>query len=139
MGKKKRTQQRTKPRAPAVAVVVDTSAAPVAAAKRGAVPPPRDPAFWFGFEVSWAKLVTARVVLFGLLALDAILAVRRAPRYGANDFNVANLGFLDHLGPGRVAYGVCQLAIALLLTAVALGVATRIALPIAAALYAWLY
>ncbi len=110
-----------------------------AAAKRGAVPPPQDPAFWFGFEVSWAKLVTARVVLFGLLALDAVLALRRAPRYGANDFNVANLGFLDHLGPGRVAYGVCQLAIALLLTAVALGVATRIALPIAAALYAWLY
>ena len=140
MGKQKRNrgkkpEARRSPTATTTPVAGDNTAA-----KRRAVPPsPQAPAFWFGFEVSWAKLVTARVVLFGLLALDAILAVRRAPRYGANDFNVANLGFLDHLGPGRVAYGVCSLAIALLLTAVALGVATRIALPIAAALYAWLY
>lgn len=131
MAKKHKRQQRTPPRKPAevpLARVVSDKPMPAA-----------EPAFWFGFEVSWAKLVTARVVLFGLLALDAVLAVRRAPRYGANDFNVANLGFLDGLGPGRVGYGVSQLVISMLLVAAALGVATRIVLPIAAVLYAWLY
>ncbi len=101
--------------------------------------PAEEPTFWFGFEVPWAKLVVARVVLFGLLALDAILQIPHAPRYGASDFNVAQLEVLDHLGPGRVAYGVCQLLISFLLTCAALGAATRLVLPIATALYAWLY
>jgi hypothetical protein len=101
--------------------------------------PDEEPRFWFGFEVSWAKLVTARFVVFGMLALDALLQIRHAPRYGAGHFNVANLGFLDELGPGRAAYGVCQLLIAYFLMLTALGVATRIVLPIAAVLYAWLY
>ena len=39
------------------------------------------------------------------------LQIRHAPRYGAGDFNVANLGFLDSLGPGRVGYTIGQLVI----------------------------
>ena len=100
---------------------------------------PREPVFWFGFEIPWAKLVVARVVVFGLLAIDALLQIRHAPRYGANDFNVGQLPLLDGLGVGRVAYGVGQLVVAYLLVLTALGVATRWILPVAAALYAGLY
>lgn len=132
MAKKKRTQAKRpsparKPDVPEARVVHDKPL------------PSEEPRFWFGFEVTWAKLLVTRVVLFGLLALDAVLQLRHAPRYGANDFNVANLSFLDSHGPGRVGYGVSQLVISLLLTAAAFGVATRIVLPIATVLYAWLY
>jgi Vitamin K-dependent gamma-carboxylase len=103
------------------------------------LPPPPAPVFWFGFELPWAKLVAARVVLFGLLAIDAFLQIRHAPRYGAGDFNVAHFSFLNSLGPGRVGYGVGQLVETYLFALAALGVGTRLVLPIAAALYAWLY
>src|SRR3569623_3614377 len=102
------------------------------------LPPPEQPAFWFGFEVAWAKLAVGRVVLFGLLALDALLQIRHAPRYGAGGFNAAQLPFLDALGPTRVSYGVGELINAYLLTLAAFGVATRWVLPPAAAIYAWL-
>jgi len=105
-------------------------------------PPPRPvekPAFWFGFEVSWSKLLAARVVIFTLLALDALLAIRHAPRYGAGGFNVAQLPFLDRLGPTRISYLVGELLNATLFTFAALGVATRFVVPAAAAIYAWLY
>lgn len=134
MAKKQKRTPARKPGIPAARIAVEAGK-PVPPP----APAPTHPTFWFGFEVSWAKVVTARVVLFGLLALDAALSLRRAPRYGANDFNVANLEFLDGLGPGRVSYGVSQLLISVLLTAAALGVATRIVVPIAAVLYAWLY
>ncbi len=97
------------------------------------------PAFWFGFEISWAKLLVARVVIFGLLAIDALLAIRHAPRYGAGGFNVAQIPGLDSLGPTRIGYLVCELINAFLFTFAALGIGTRIVLPIATALYAWLY
>ena len=99
----------------------------------------REPTFWFGFEVAWAKLAVGRVVLFSLLALDALLQIRHAPRYGAGGFNVAQIPFLDALGPTRVSYGVGELINAYLLTLAAFGVATRWVLPPAAAIYAWLY
>jgi len=102
------------------------------------VPTPA-PAFWFGFEVAWAKLVVGRVVLFGLLALDALLAIRHAPRYGAGGFNVAQLPGLDGLGPTRLSYLTCELINALLFTFAALGVGTRLVVPLATAIYAWLY
>jgi hypothetical protein len=103
-------------------------------------PPRRDePAFWFGFEVSWAKLALGRFVLFGLLALDALLQIRHAPRYGAGGFNVAQIPLLDGLGPTRTSYAVCELINAWLFTLAALGVAARWVLPPAAAIYAWLY
>ncbi len=137
MAKKKRPQ-RSKPR-PARAAARNEADLPTARVVNAPQAPAPAPAFWFGFEVSWAKLLVARVVIFGILALDAVLQVRHAPRYGASDFNVANLGFLDSMGPGRVAYGGCQLAIAALLTFAVFGVATRYVLPVATVLYAWLY
>lgn len=114
-------------------------ALPEARAKLGKAPPARAPVFWFGFELPWAKLAIARVVLFGLLAVDAFLQLRHAPRYGAGDFNVAHVPLLESLGPGRLGYEVGQLVLAYLFALAALGVATRLVLPIAAAGYAWLY
>lgn len=98
-----------------------------------------EPAFWFGFEVSWAKLVAGRALLFGILAMDALLQIRHAPRYGAGGFNVAQIPWLDALGPTRWSYDVAQLLNAYLLALAACGIATRIAVPIVASLYAWLY
>lgn len=98
-----------------------------------------EPSFWFGFEVSWAKLAFGRFVLFGLLALDALLQIRHAPRYGAGGFNVAQLPFLDGLAPTRTSYGVGELINAWLFTLAALGVATRWVIAPATAIYAWLY
>ena len=101
--------------------------------------PVREPAFWFGFEVTWAKLVVARVAVFLLLALDALMQLPHAPRYGAGDFNVAQLPMFEAIAPGRVAYGVGQLLLAYGFVLVAFGVATRVIVPVCAAIYAWLY
>jgi hypothetical protein len=79
------------------------------------------------------------VVLFGLLAVDALMQIRHAPRYGAGGFNVAQLRILDAVGPGRTSYELCQLINAYLFVTIACGVGTRIALPISAAIYSWLY
>ena len=84
------------------------------------------PAFWFGFEVAWAKLVLARSVVFGLLALDALLQIQHAPRYGAGGFNVAQLPGLGAFGPTRASYGIGQLLDAYLLVLAACGIATRV-------------
>ena len=101
--------------------------------------PPEQPAFWFGFDVAWAKLLVFRLVFFGLLALDALLQLRHAPRYGASGFNVAQLPLLDDVGPTRVSYAIAQLACSYLFVLAALGVATRLVVPVVTAIYAWLY
>ncbi|MGE0548391.1 MAG: HTTM domain-containing protein [Kofleriaceae bacterium] len=101
-------------------------------------PPPR-PVFWFGYEVSWATVVLGRFMLFGVLAVDAVLAVSHAIRYGAGGFNVAQLPLLDAIGPTRFGYEAGQLICAYAFVLVAFGVATRVMLPIAAVLYAWMY
>lgn len=103
------------------------------------LPPPDEPTFWFGFEVSWAKLVLARVIVFALLALDALEQIAHAPRYGAGNFNVAQLPLLDAIAPGRAGYAIGQLVLAYGFVLAACGVATRYVLPIAAAIYGWLY
>lgn len=100
---------------------------------------PTRPAFWFGFEISWAKLSIARVVIFGLLAIDAILQIAHAPRYGAGNFNVGHLPVFEQLAPGRVGYEVGQLALSYLFVLAVFGIATRWVVPIGAVLYAWLY
>jgi hypothetical protein len=78
-------------------------------------------------------------VFFGLLAVDALMQIRHAPRYGAGSFNVAQLRILDAVGPGRTSYELCELVNAYLFVTIACGVGTRVALPIAAAVYSWLY
>ena len=99
----------------------------------------QEPAFWFGFDITWAKLVVARVVFFALLALDALLNYSHAPRYGAGDFNVAQLAIFDPIAPGRAGFAVGQLICAWAFVLVACGVATRWVLPVATAIYGWLY
>src|SRR5688500_2173496 len=37
--------------------------------------PVPEPRFWFGFEVSWAKLSLARFVIFTILAIDSLLQI----------------------------------------------------------------
>lgn len=101
--------------------------------------PAEEPAFWLGFEITWAKLVFARVVFFALLALDALLNYSHAPRYGAGDFNVAQLVIFDPIAPERPGFAVGQLLCAYAFVLVACGVATRWVLPIATAIYGWLY
>lgn len=101
--------------------------------------PVAEPAFFFGFEVTHAKLVIVRVLFFMLLALDALLQIAHAPRYGAGDFNVAQLPGFDAVAPGRELYNLSQLVIAYLFVLGACGVATRTVLPIATAIYGWLY
>ena len=129
-GKKKRS-------APApVAQVPEEEPKPAPAPKR---PPADAPAFWFGFEVSWAKLQLARVVLFGLLAVDALMQIRHAPRYGAGGFNVGQLSIFNSLGPTRGSYELAELVNAYLFVLAACGIATRFVVPAAAAIYAWLY
>ena len=105
----------------------------------GSGPRTAEPAFWFGFEISTAKLVVARVVLFGLLAIDALMQIRHAPRYGAGGFNVGQISIFDTLGPGRTSYELGELVTAYLFVLFACGVGTRKAMPIAAAIYSWLY
>jgi hypothetical protein len=100
---------------------------------------PSAPAFWFGFEVSRAKLVAVRTLVFGLLAIDALLQIRHAPRYGAGGFNVAHVWILDDAAPSRVVMGLAELALAYAFVLVACGVAVRVVLPCAAAVYAWIY
>ncbi len=97
------------------------------------------PYFWFGFAIGRPKLVVFRFTIFMILALDALLQISHAPRYGAGGFNVGQFAWLSHLAPGRTAFEVAQLTIALCLTIAALGVATRVALPVATGLYAWVY
>jgi hypothetical protein len=101
--------------------------------------PVAEPAFWFGFEVTWAKLALARVVFFALLALDALLNYSHAPRYGAGDFNVAQLAIFDPIAPGRAGFAIGELLCAYAFVLVACGVATRWILPVATAIYGWLY
>lgn len=101
--------------------------------------PVEEPAFWFGFDVTWAKLAVVRFVFFALLAVDALLSFSHAPRYGAGDFNVAQLPIFEPIAPGRAGFAIGQLLCAYAFTLVACGVATRIVLPVATAMYGWLY
>jgi hypothetical protein len=125
-------EQRARKAANAAARTADRDATPTGE-------PAEDPAFFFGFAVPRAKLAFARFWIFGLLAVDAFLQLRHAPRYGAGGFNVGQLGVFDHAAPARVAVGATYIVLAYLFGAFALGVGSRLTVAIAAALYAWLY
>lgn len=124
---------------PAAAKPADPKPAKASKAPKVVALPAPEPTFWFGFEVAWAKLFVVRVVLFGLLAIDAVLQIRHAPRYGAGGFNVAQIPGLEALGPSREIYEIAQLVAAYLFILAALGVATRWVLPLVTSIYAWLY
>ena len=133
------TSPSTSPAAPTKRVAAPASANPTTKPPKVVALPSPEPTFWFGFDVAWAKIAVVRVVLFGLLAIDAILQIRHAPRYGAGGFNVAQIPGLDALGPTRALYEIAQLVSAYLFVLAALGVATRWVLPAVTGIYAWLY
>lgn len=138
-GPKRPAAAASRPDEPKAPAPERATAIPQARVRAMRIHEPTQPAFWFGFEISWAKLAIARVVLFGLLAIDAILQISHAPRYGAGDFNVGHLPVFEQLAPGRVGYEVGQLACSYLFVLAMFGVATRWVVPVGAALYAWLY
>ncbi|CAN5760195.1 hypothetical protein BH11MYX2_BH11MYX2_25450 [soil metagenome] len=109
------------------------------ALKIEALPPAPSPEFFFGYDVPWAKLLVFRFIVFGMLGVDALLQISHAPRYFAGGFNVANLPWVDSLGPGRVGFAIGELVASLLFAFIACGVASRVLLPIVTAIYGWLY
>lgn len=86
--------------------------------------------FWLGFEVSATRLRLFRFLFFGVLAVDALMQLPHAPRYGAGDFNVSHLPALDGILPLPGAGGlvVIYVAISLLAARIALGAASRLSL-----------
>jgi hypothetical protein len=127
----KKSKRQTQP-SPAPVTSVRTTDAAVAKGSSIAT-------FWFDFSVPWQKLALVRNCMFTLLAVDALLQIRHAPRYGAGGFNVAHIWFLDDVHPSRSIYAATQLMLAFCFTAVACGAATRVMLVIATPLYSWLY
>ncbi len=158
MAKKSRHRSTAKPNnvAPPRAATTESKAGPttpaVLATTASPNPPERNnnqasntprsaaqPFFWFGFAIGWPKLVAFRFTIFMMLAVDALLQISHAPRYGAGGFNVGQFAWLSRLAPGRTAFEIAQLTIALCLTAAAVGTATRVLVPLATGLYAWVY
>jgi hypothetical protein len=109
----------------------------VSPAAAGEAPP--EPAFFYGFATTHAKIAFARFWIFGLLAFDALRQIPHAPRYRAGDFNVGHIPGLDGLAPGREAFVAIQIAFAFVFGAIAAGVGSRITVAIAAVGYAWVY
>jgi hypothetical protein len=96
------------------------------------------PRFWLDFERSWASWVCFRFVFFGLHAIDAVLQLAHAPRYGAGDFNVTQIP-LPLPDPSRVGMSFVYGALAIAFALLAFGVGVRALLPLAAALYSYAY
>ncbi len=56
--------------------------------------------YWHDFETERMRVVALRVMLFGLVAFDLwVVTLHHASRYGAGEFNVAQIGLLDMLLP----------------------------------------
>lgn len=128
MGEKKRKQAAKE--SPGAPPKLDARTTPIA--------PSIEPAFFFGFEIPRAKLAFARFWIFGLLAVDAFLQLRHAPRYGAGGFNVGQLPGIN-VGPSRIGVGIAYIMLAYLFGSIALGVGSRITVALSALIYAWLY
>jgi hypothetical protein len=95
-------------------------------------------AWWFDFTFDRDHLALFRFAFFAVLAVDAFLQVHHAPRYGAGGFNVPHFAWLP-LPIGREAVLAIDLGLAYLFTLAAFGVATRVVVPVAAALDAYYY
>ena len=93
---------------------------------------------WWELELRREHLAVFRFLFFGVLAVDAFLQIAHAPRYGAGDFNVPHLAWLP-LPVGREAMLAIDLLLTYCLALAALGVGTRIVVPLAAALDAYYY
>ncbi len=113
----------------------DPGPGPASSASRTA----QDAAPSFALSISSTKLAVARFAIFAILALDAILSIPHAARYGAG-FNVSHLPiFPAELAPDRALFLYLQCAIAGLCSLVAVGAGGR-SVPIAlTVLYAWGY
>lgn len=135
----KRTRSQHKRPAAVTAAAVDAPASAPSAPRVAALPTAPRSRFWLDFELSWASWALFRLCFFGLHAVDAVLQLAHAPRYGAGGFNVPQLPLPLLPAPDRTGmsfvYGLLAIAFALC----AVGVAVRVLLPLAAALYAYAY
>ncbi len=94
-------------------------------------------AWGFALEMSLAKFAVARFAIFAVLAVDAVLQIGHASRYGAGEFNVAHLPFLP--GLSRLAYLHSQCLIACLAMLVAVGAGGRLPAIALSLVYGWCY
>lgn len=95
--------------------------------------------WWFDFELDRRHVALFRFAFFAVLAVDAFLQVSHAPRYGAGDFNVPHFGWLPLPAPSRGAMLAIDLTLAYLFAMAALGVATRVVVPLATLLACYAY
>lgn len=100
---------------------------------------PRRPSWWFDLTIDRDHLAVLRFAFFALLAVDAFLQLSHAPRYGAGDFNVPHFAWLPLPAPSRTAMVVIDLTMTYLFALAALGVATRLVVPLGAALFNYAY
>lgn len=100
-----------------------------------AVAPPN---YWNDFELPRDHVALVRFAFFAVLAVDAFLQIAHAPRYGG-DFNVPQFAWLPLPSPGREGALAIDLVLTYLFVLAALGVATRVVVPLAAALDAYYY
>lgn len=99
----------------------------------------RRSSWWFDFTIDRDHLAMLRFAFFALLAVDAFLQLSHAPRYGAGDFNVPHFAWLPLPAPSRTAMVVIDLTMTYLFALAALGVATRLVVPLGTALFNYAY
>ncbi len=98
--------------------------------------------FFDDFEVSRRRMVLLRFAFFTLLGIDFLwVLLPHAPRFGALDFNVSQLPFLDAYLPlpSPEVVGALYVSGGLLSFAIALGAVTQPALALLAAIYGGVY
>ena len=97
--------------------------------------------YFLDFSVLRDKLRAFRVCFFTLVGLDGILQLPHAPRYGAGDFNVGHIAWLQDLlpEPGRALMVVIFLLQAYLGLRIAMGAAVRTSVWLLTGLYGYAY
>jgi tetratricopeptide (TPR) repeat protein len=145
MAKRTRSSRRPAPAAPPVTAAADPAAP---ARPLPPTPPPPRPAVaaagWglprgFDLDLPWSTWVLFRVVFFALHSVDAVLQLAHAPRYGAGGFNVSQLPFELVPAPTRAGLTFVYGLLAIVFALCAAGVALRVLVPLAAALYGYAY
>jgi len=97
--------------------------------------------FWYDFEVPRAKLGVFRVVFFSLLAVDSWRQIEHVARYGANNFNVSHLPWLDAVLPMPTSSGILVVFLlqSYLAARVVLGVNVKVPVKLLTVLYGYSY